>query len=425
VPLLRTHHVAAFLLVLAPVAAQAAPASKKPPPAAASSQGPRHETSKHDAAKHEPAKAAAKAAPGALKNASHGATAHLAPAAGPQRTAPGKSIGSPTEGHLVGGAHLVDSPYLRSYPVYAGHDVRWGVESLVGLIDRAAKSVRTKFPDAVLSVGHLSKAGGGELDRHASHESGRDADVGFYVKNVAGKPLLSDHMVAFVGDGTAPHWPGAHFDDARNWSLIAAMVGDGRAHITHIFVATPIRQRLLAYAEKIGAPPALRSRASEVLAQPHGALPHDDHFHVRIACPPGMEKCVEVPLAHHGRGRHGAVASNGHPAHPSHGAHASASGAASHAAPAHAAPAPAPAHGAAAHPAAPPSKPARSEAESARSEAPIPSLAPSIPGLDSAVIPSPLTGVKSTWGTSKDPAPTAPSTKSDAISDPDGVLDAD
>ena len=399
VQLLRPTRFLLALLVLSPVAAEAAPVSKKPPPPPNMTQGPK------------PASKTTAKAPSALKNApARGTPAHLAPAAGPQRTAPSKSVGSPTDGHLIGGAHLATAPYLRVYPAYAGGDVRWGVDSLVGLIDRAAKNVHKQFPDAVLSVGHLSKAGGGELDRHASHESGRDADIGFYVKNVAGKPILADHMVAFVGDGTAPTWPGAHFDDARNWSLVSSIVGDGHAHVTHIFVATPIRERLLAYAAKIGASPAIRSRAAEVLAQPHGALPHDDHFHVRIACPSGMDKCVEQPTArnHH----HGALASHGHPAHPSHdGAHASAahgSSAGSHAAPA---------HGGAAHPAAP-AKPASKpehDDESARSDSNVPSLSPVVPGLDSAVIPSPLSGVKSTWGTAKD--------KADPISDPDGVLE--
>ena len=50
----------------------------------------------------------------------------------------------------------------------------------------------------------------------------------------------------------------------------------------------------------------------------------------------------------------------------------------------------------------------------------MPSLAPSVPGLDSAVIPKPLTGVRSTWGTGKD-IPPAP--RPDAISDPDGILE--
>ena len=51
------------------------------------------------------------------------------------------------------------------------------------------------------------------------------------MKNVAGKPILADHMVAFVGDGTAPSWPGAHFDDARNWALVSSIVSDGHARM--------------------------------------------------------------------------------------------------------------------------------------------------------------------------------------------------
>lgn len=443
-PLLRTRHVAALFLLLAPFAsteAQAAPAaSKKPPPAPLATKDPRlahaHASAPAHAAKaaetaKTPAKPTPKAAPAAaLKNvkAGHGATANLAPAAGPHRAAPSTSVGSPTEGHLIGGAHLADAPYLRIYPSYSGNDVRWGVDGLVGLVDRAAKNVRKQFSDAVLSVGHLSKRGGGELDRHASHESGRDADIGFYVKNAAGKPIYGDHMVAFNGEGTASSWPGAHFDEARNWALVASIVGDGHAHVTHMFVATPIRERLLAYAAKIGASPAIRSRAAEVLAQPHGALPHDDHFHVRIACPSGMDKCVEQPLVKRRQGQHGsAVASHGHAAHPTFGAGAGASSAHGNAhAQAHAAPATA--HGSAAHaapPAAPPTKPAtkpesRKPEEEARSESLIPSFAPAVPGLDSAVIPTPLAGVRSTWGTTKE-APPPP--KADPVSDPDGVLE--
>jgi penicillin-insensitive murein DD-endopeptidase len=207
----------------------------------------------------------------------------------------GLSVGSPTDGHLAGGAHLEESPWLRVTPCYAGEDVRWGLESLVSLIDHGARSVRKLLPDSVLSIGHLSRKGGGDLDRHASHESGRDADVGFYITNQQGKPIYADHFVRFLGDGTAPSWPGARFDDARNWAFVASIVADGRAHISYLFVASPLRARLLAYAQKIGAPYAIRVRASEVMAQPRGSLPHDDHFHVRISCPPFMEACVEYP----------------------------------------------------------------------------------------------------------------------------------
>ncbi len=208
----------------------------------------------------------------------------------------GRSVGSPTAGHLVGGSRLPEAPYLRVVPAYAQGEVRWGLGSLVGMIDRAARRVRKDHPDAVLSVGHLSRQGGGEVDRHVSHESGRDADIAFYVRNAQGKQIFAEHFVQFHGDGTASSWPGAFFDDARNWALVRALVTDPQARVTHIFVATPLRARLLAYAAKSGAPVELRDRAALVMVQPHGALPHDDHFHVRISCPAWQRECVEIPV---------------------------------------------------------------------------------------------------------------------------------
>ena len=229
---------------------------------------------------------------------------------GPAAMRFGRSIGSPTDGHLIGGMRVEDAPYLRIVPTYAGSDVRWGLEPLVTMIDRAARQVRRQFPDAVTSIGHLSRAGGGDLDRHHSHESGRDADIGFFVRSAGGSPLLASRFVAFEGDGKAPSWPGAYFDDAKNWALVSALVSDPEAHVTHIFVASPLRARLLAYAERMGAPSAIRMRAAELLQQPHGALPHDDHFHVRIGCPAHMSGCVENPAA---RARHPAtVMARGH-----------------------------------------------------------------------------------------------------------------
>jgi penicillin-insensitive murein endopeptidase len=207
----------------------------------------------------------------------------------------GRSVGSPTAGHLLGGLHLVETEYLRVEPDDMPGDVRWGLEPLVLMLDRAARSVRHQFPATVTSVGHLSRDGGGDIGGHRSHESGRDADVGYFVRGQTGKQLLAPHFVAFRADGTAPSWPGAYFDDAKNWTLVSSMIADPEARVTHVFVASWIRARLLAYAEHSGAPVPLRLRAAELMQQPRGALPHDDHFHVRIGCPPHQNGCVENP----------------------------------------------------------------------------------------------------------------------------------
>lgn len=213
--------------------------------------------------------------------------------AGPPRpkaplAASGVSIGAPNEGHLEGGVRLEERPYLKILP---GHGLRWGLPHLVGLLERSAARVSKRFPGSVLGVGDLSRRGGGDVSGHHSHESGRDVDVAFYAVNSAGKSVFSPQFVTFDDEGRGG---GLRFDDARNWALIEAMLSDPQARVSHIFVAAPLRDRLLAHARRINAPAGLRNRAAVAMMQPKHGLPHDNHFHVRIACPQGQRAaCIE------------------------------------------------------------------------------------------------------------------------------------
>ena len=338
---------------------------------------------------HVPATKASPAAP------AHGKGAARVGKVAKVREPEGRSVGSPTQGHLVGGVRLNESVALRISPAYAGNDVRYGTRALVHLVDRASKRVKQRFPDAVLTVGHLSKHGGGEIDHHASHESGRDADLAFYVKSTAGKPLYAPAFVAFAGDGKARAWPGAHFDDARNWALVEALVHDPEARVTHIFVAQPLHDRLMAYSQSAGVSHATRIRVAEVLAQPHGALPHDDHFHVRIACPHGNRECIENPEPP-------TAARNKHPGRRADSSHAKPARGRAPARQGHVAKAPPPREPAAAA-RKPPAPSTRADedardsepqpAPTAGSEASVPKLGPVVPGLDSVVIPAPIDDV--------------------------------
>ena len=202
----------------------------------------------------------------------------------------GKSVGSPNEGHLLGGVALEPTPYLRIFP---GHDSRWGLPDLVGLLDRSGRRVAERFPGAVLSVGDLSRRGGGDVAGHHSHESGRDADVGFYVLGNGGKAVLLPHIVAFDEQGRASADKDLRFDDARNWALIEAWLADKGTRVARVFVAEHLKARLLAHARRAGVSAAVRARADDVMLQPKGAT-HDDHFHVRIGCPRAQAgACVE------------------------------------------------------------------------------------------------------------------------------------
>jgi penicillin-insensitive murein endopeptidase len=242
------------------------------------------------------------------------AVAHAAPVGSPKNTAkkPSKSIGAPNQGSLAAGVHLETGAHLRVVAAYAPGDPRWGVRELVDAIDRAAKEVRKRYPDAILGVGHLSRKDGGEIDRHHSHESGRDADLAFYLVDVAGRPVTRDRFLTILPNGVASADSHVRFDDGRNWALLSALVTDPHARVTHIFVVNHLRTRLLAYAARVGAPGWLRGRVAEVLMQPHHALPHDDHFHVRVGCPAASSECIEWPIAGPGK-KPGAVAAKAKP----------------------------------------------------------------------------------------------------------------
>lgn len=198
------------------------------------------------------------------------------------------SVGSPNVGTLVGGEKLQPSECLRIIGANT-----WGTSELTGLIERSCAKVLKSHPGTRLTVGDLSKKGGGEIGGHHSHESGRDVDLGFYMVDKKGRAKFASRFATIDGDGRAKGVPGARFDDAANWALVSALVNDPEARVLQLFVATPIRARLLAYAAKIGAPKSTRDRAASVMLQPKKALPHDNHFHVRIACPKSDKACVD------------------------------------------------------------------------------------------------------------------------------------
>jgi penicillin-insensitive murein endopeptidase len=94
------------------------------------------------------------------------------------------------------------------------------------------------------------------------------------------------------------------FDDYRNWLLVQAWVRDRRAGLSHVFVERSLRRRILDYGRSHAKFRSYVRQAAMLLKQPEDAAPHDDHFHVRIACPrrqrpPGVSpgNHFRVPLA--------------------------------------------------------------------------------------------------------------------------------
>lgn len=198
-----------------------------------------------------------------------------------------KSLSFPWEGRLKNALKLQASEYVRHVNEYATGGHFYGTWELVQLIERASRRVAFRMPGPRLSVGELSRQGGGEIPGHHSHENGRDVDIGFYMTLADGRPY---HGFAFAdfsanGVGTGPNHM-LRFDDARNWELLAKLISDSEARVQHIFVSEAIQQRLLNEGRRRGATAGLLARAKTVMTQPTEGHPHRNHFHVRIYCAP-------------------------------------------------------------------------------------------------------------------------------------------
>jgi len=196
------------------------------------------------------------------------------------------SIGKPSGGYLVDGARLPDEgDGFTTREVWRARDNRYGTDELVDLVVGVARRMREQVPGVQLVVADLSGRGGGERYAfHRSHQSGRDADLLYYLRDASGQPFEADAMHVFDRSGRARDGSGLTVDVPRTWLLVKELITAPEAPIQWIFLYEPLAQRLLDHAARIGEPDALIARARRTLRQPGDSARHDDHMHVRVYC---------------------------------------------------------------------------------------------------------------------------------------------
>lgn len=178
------------------------------------------------------------------------------------------SLGSPTRGSLFGGVELQESEGILRAGGYG-----WGTERVIRSIERAVREVRRCFPGTPrLYVGDIARERGGWLKPHRSHQSGLDADIGYYYKT------QSIWYQAATAD---------NFDAARTWALVRALIEGGNVEM--IFIDVSVQRLLQAY---IATLPEEERPSEEVFPSPtkrdtlvRHAWGHRTHFHVRFKDP--------------------------------------------------------------------------------------------------------------------------------------------
>lgn len=136
------------------------------------------------------------------------------------------TIGSPTRGALWDGVELKSSDAIERAGGYP-----FGTATAVASIERAVRQVRRCHADTPrLYVGDLSREHGGWLRPHRSHQSGLDADLGYYYRGPA----------TWYQRATA-----TNLDAPRTWSLVKALIEGG--NVDTIFIDRSIQNLLKAY----------------------------------------------------------------------------------------------------------------------------------------------------------------------------------
>ena len=209
----------------------------------------------------------------------------------PTPLSPGLSgpVGQAAYGVLVGGAILPPrGPGFRRLRPWA--DTNHGSETLVRVLEEAALRVSPSATDPPLVVGDMAGPHGGPLEGHHSHRTGRDVDLLFFYTTPGGVPVEAPGFVKVQADGLAfvsrdKGGPGfVRLDTARTWALARALLESSAAPVQWLFVSAEVEALLTEYARARGEPLELIWRAESVMHQPTDSEPHDDHFHLRLAC---------------------------------------------------------------------------------------------------------------------------------------------
>jgi penicillin-insensitive murein endopeptidase len=177
-------------------------------------------------------------------------------------------------------------------PRWNKRGLAYGTDEMTSMVAYLGRRIDERYPGARLSVADLSRWRGGPSAWHRSHQTGRDVDLLYFARDGRGKPVYLDRMAHFKADGSSKPAkkpdgtlePTVHFDDARNWFLIRALMENPVAEVQYAFMYRGLKQRLLDYAKKRGEPADIIAKASYIMRQPGDSAIHDDHMHVRIYC---------------------------------------------------------------------------------------------------------------------------------------------
>lgn len=202
------------------------------------------------------------------------------------QTLASESIGAFNNGTLVDPECLQETGegYMQ---LYRDVDRIWGTSEMIDMLEKTASEMKRNFPGKDrLQVEEISAKNGGDIDGHGSHENGLDVDLGYFkadgVEHVPGpgaqrfaRPMVNGTQVS------------SNFDVQRNWELLKSLHRNGR--VQRVFMDQTLKMEMCRYARSSGDFAANQ----KVLRSIRHVENHQDHMHVRLACPANARRCSD------------------------------------------------------------------------------------------------------------------------------------
>ncbi len=178
------------------------------------------------------------------------------------------SIGTPDAGLLVNPLPMPPAALWRVRHPAAG----FGTEETIAFLSAAIESVEAQHPGSPpLVIGDMSRADGGRLSRHRSHQAGRDVDLGFYYR----RGEVDEFQLVRKGDLDLP----------RSWALVRALLTE--TDVERIFMDRSLMRVLYDEALQEGEDAGWLDDVFGRLGGSHkGIIQHErrhkNHMHVRF-----------------------------------------------------------------------------------------------------------------------------------------------
>lgn len=185
------------------------------------------------------------------------------------------SVGHPHDGRLFNAVRMPEGKHWAlGLPQYA-----YGTEETIAALIRCITSVAERFENSPrVIIGSISKEQGGPFPPHKSHQSGRDADVGFY-----------------YNPGYPPAKPATreNLDVERTWALVRAFITE--SDVDMILIDQSVQRLLEVHALRRGEDPAWLKSLFHGDGSPYSSLikhvpGHKAHMHVRFSSPVARER---------------------------------------------------------------------------------------------------------------------------------------